>query len=61
MQTIKERTLDFIKSLPDECTLDDIMEALWVQRKILVGQQQIKDGHFLSHEEAKKRFEKWLK
>lgn len=61
MQTVKELTIDIIKKLPDESTIDDIMEALWVRKKILIGQQQIKDGRWVTHEEAKKRLEKWLK
>ena len=61
MQTIKERTIDIIKKLPEESTIDDIMETLWVQKKILIGQKQIKDGRWVSHEEAKKRLDQWLK
>jgi predicted transcriptional regulator len=32
-----------------------------VRKKILIGQKQIKDGRWVTHEEAKKRLEKWLK
>lgn len=59
--TIKEMTLETIKKLPDSCSLDDIMEILWVQKKILLGQQQLKSGQGIAHEEAKKQLEKWLK
>ena len=51
--TIKEMTLETIKKLPDSCSLDDIMEILWVQKKILLGQQQLKSGQGIPHEEAK--------
>ena len=61
MQTVKEPTVDIIKKLPDDSTIYDIMEALWVRKKILIGQQQIKDGRWVTNEEAKKRLEKWLK
>jgi hypothetical protein len=59
--TIKEMTLETIKKLPDSCSLDDIMEILWVQKKILLGQQQLKSGQGITHKEAKKQLEKWLK
>ncbi len=61
MQTVKNLTIETIQKLPDSCSLDDIMEILWVQKKILVGQEQIKSGKGISHEQAKKRLEKWLK
>lgn len=61
MDTIKERTLEVIRQLPDACSFDDVMEALWVQRKIFIGQEQIKDGKGIPHEEVKQRLEKWLK
>lgn len=61
MQTVKEMSLETIKKLPDSCSLDDIMEVLWLQKKILLGQEQLKAGQGISHTEAKKRLEKWLK
>ncbi len=60
MQT-KEKTLELIQNLPDSCSFDDVMEALWVQRKIFIAQEQIKAGKGISHEEAKRRLEKWLR
>ncbi len=60
MQT-KDQTLELIQRLPDSCSFDDVMEALWVQRKIFIAQEQIKAGEGISHEEAKKRLEQWLK
>ena len=61
MENVKEATIDIIKSLPEQCTLDDIMEVLWLRRKILIGQQQLLSGQGITHEEAKKRLEKWLR
>ncbi len=61
MQTVKELSLEAIQKLPDTCSLDDIMEILWVQKKILMGQEQIESGRGISHKAAKKRLGKWLK
>ena len=61
MTNVKEKTLELVQTLPDECSFDDVMEALWVQRKIFIGQEQIRLGQGVSHEEAKQRLEKWLR
>ena len=58
--TVKEMSLETIKNMPDDSTIDDIMETLYVQRKILVGQAEIDAGKGVPHEEAMKLLEKWL-
>lgn len=58
MQT-KEIAKNIIDHLPDESTLDDIIHALYVKAKFGHGEQQIKDGKGVSHEEAKIRLQKW--
>ncbi len=60
-KSIKELSLEIIKKMPDSTTLDDIMETLWVQKKIITGREQIKAGQGISHEDAKRRLKKWLK
>lgn len=61
MQTVKDLSIKTIKKLPNSCSLDDIMETLWIQKKILIGQEQIRSGQGISHDEAKKRLKKWLR
>ena len=61
MRTVKKETIKLIQRLPDECSMDDIIETLWIRKKIMKGQEQIKAGKGISHEEAKKRLKKWLK
>ena len=61
MRTMKQHSLAIIQRLPDDCTIEEIMETLWVQRKIVTGREQIQAGRSISHEEAKRRLGKWLK
>ena len=61
MQTVKQQTIELLAKLPDESSLDDILEVIWVQKKILTAQEQIRAGQGITHEEAKKRLEKWMK
>ena len=56
----KEKVLNFIKSLPDDLSVEEITYRLYVNERIFKAQQQIKDGNFLTHEDAKERMKKWL-
>ena len=61
MLTIKKDVISLVEKLPENSTLEDIMEHLYVKQKILKGQKQLKEGHFYTHEEAKEIMGKWLK
>lgn len=58
---IKEGAISLIKNLPDDSTLEDIMEHLYVKQKILKGQKQLKTRQFYTHEEAREMMKEWLK
>lgn len=60
MKTIKENVEKMIRSLPDDSTVEDIQYHLYVLDKIQKGQEAIRDGHGISHEEAKARLSKWI-
>jgi len=57
----KQQILDAVKNLPDEFSIDELMERLLVLDVIEKGMQQVKEGKVVSSQEARKRFEKWLK
>ncbi|MBU0568751.1 hypothetical protein KJ693_08865 [bacterium] len=61
MPAIKETVISLVKKLPENSTLEDIMEHLYVQQKILKGQKQLETGQFYTHEEAKEIMKEWLK
>jgi len=50
-----------MKELPKEATILDAMEKLFLLYKIEKGIKQADSGRKISHEEAIKRMEKWLK
>ncbi len=56
MQVIKEEAIHLIKSLPEDCSWDDIIYEFYVKKKIELGLDAVKDGKVISHEEVKKRF-----
>ena len=61
MSTIKEEVISLVKKMPENTTLEDIMERIYVKQKILKGQKQLESGQFYTHEEAKEIMNEWLK
>ena len=58
---VKEKAKSLIDKLPDNTTIDDIIHALYIQAKLERAEKSIREGKGISHEEAKKRLQKWLK
>lgn len=61
MATDKENIISMLKELPDDISLDEIIEAIYIRQKILKGLKDSEEGNFYTHEEAKEILEKWLK
>ena len=61
MPTIKESVISLLKDMPENSTLEDIMETIYVKQKILKGQRQLESSQFYTHEEAKEIMKQWLK
>lgn len=50
-----------VQGLPEDAAIEDAMEKLLFIAKIEMGLQQADSGQTISHDEVKKRVEKWLK
>ena len=57
----KEKVLQSIQDLPNEFSLDDLVEKLILLEKIELGLQQVKEGKVVSNAKAKQKLKKWLK
>ena len=53
-----QTTLD---EMPEEFSLDDLVERLILLQSFEQGRRQYAEGKTLTHEEAGKRLEKWLR
>ncbi len=51
----KERVLEAVRDLPDDATVEDVMERLYFLAKVEEGLRQTEAGETVSHEEAKRR------
>ena len=57
----KSQILDTIQAMPDDLSIDDLIERLVVLQKIEEGQKQAREGGVYTEEEAKVKLGKWLK
>jgi predicted transcriptional regulator len=57
----KAQLLETIQDMPEEFSVDELMERLMILQKIEEGQLQIQAGQYYTEEEAKNKLEKWLK
>ena len=60
MATEKENVIEMIKNLPDDISMEDIVEAIYVRKKIEKGLKDSEEGNLYTHEEAKELLKKWL-
>ncbi len=61
MATEKENIIEMIKALPNDVSMEDIIEAIYIRQKIQKGMKDSEEGRLFTHEEAKERLAKWLK
>jgi predicted transcriptional regulator len=57
----KDKAIEAIKSLPDEFSIEELMDRLIFLNKIETGLRQAQQGETYSHEEAKRMVkEDWV-
>jgi hypothetical protein len=56
----RDAIIDMIRTLPDGATTGDVMDALFVRRKIELGLQQLDAGEGIPHDVAMKRLDRWM-
>ena len=44
--SIKESVMKFLVEQPDDISLEEIQDYLYVKQKILKGQKALRDGHY---------------
>jgi predicted transcriptional regulator len=60
MKTVKKNVEQMLQNLPNNSAIEDIQYRLYILDKISKGQQDIRDGKGISHQEAKARLSKWI-
>lgn len=57
----KSVVIKSIQELPDNLSFDQLMERLLLLFKVEEGLRDLREGKFLTLEDAKQKHEKWLK
>ena len=58
--TLKSKMESLIRNLPENASIEDAIERLFLLHKIEKGIEQADAGLTVSHEQARKRLRKWL-
>ena len=59
MTVIKEQVLEMVKRLPDNFSIDDILDEIYFKSQVDAGLQELDEGKGISHEEVERRLSKW--
>jgi len=59
--TTKEKVIQAVQSLPEDASIEDAMERLFLLAKIERGLQQADAGQLIPHDDVKERMAKWLR
>lgn len=59
--TTKEKVVQIVEALPDDASIEDAMERLFLLAKIERGIQQADAGQLIPHDKVKERMAKWLR
>lgn len=57
--TLKQKVIDSIDKLPENASLDEIMERIYFIHKIEVGLKQSDHGNVVKHEEVLDKIDQW--
>jgi hypothetical protein len=56
----KDKVRQVIDALPEDVDLDALLEKLYLLKKIEIAEEQLAQGHGVSHDDAKRRLGRWL-
>ena len=58
--TSKESVLQTIRELPEDASLEEILDAVLLRLKVERSKRQIQQGQGIAHDEVRERMAKWL-
>jgi len=59
--TTKEKLIKAVEDLPDDASIEDVMDRLLFLAKVEKGLEQADKGLTISHNDVKEKMSKWLK
>nr|AAU83771.1 hypothetical protein GZ33H6_20 [uncultured archaeon GZfos33H6] len=58
---VREKVIKMIEELPEDITVSDIMAELYLRQNVDEGLKELDEGKGVSHEEAKRRLNRWIR
>ena len=59
--TLKREVIQALDRLPDDLTLDDIIDCAILVSKVRCGVAQLERGETITHEDVKRQLSRWLR
>ena len=56
---MKELVMQVTKDMPDDATIEEILEAILVKLSVMKGLKDIEDGKFTTQEDLLKEIKEW--
>lgn len=60
MRLTKEHVIELVMAMPDDATVEDVMEELFFKLQVDEGLAQLDRGESIPHEEVERRLARWL-
>ncbi|HAJ80643.1 MAG TPA: hypothetical protein DCO75_12830 [Fibrobacteres bacterium] len=60
MNKEKDQVIEIIRQLPDESTVDDIMEELYFRMQVDRGIKELDEEKGIPHQDVRDRLSRWL-
>ena len=60
MKSVKEEIREWLDTLPDGVSFEEVQHHLYVRQTIERGLQDVEEGRAVSQAEAERRLSKWL-
>lgn len=59
MINLKETAIQAIKELPEDTTLENIIQAIYIKAKAIAGMKEIEEGKYQTSEALRNEVENW--
>ncbi|MEO6811401.1 MAG: hypothetical protein ABI353_20005 [Isosphaeraceae bacterium] len=56
----RDAVLEIVRTLPEESTLEEILEEIQILAAIRRGEEAVREGRVVDHEDVKRRLVVWL-
>jgi len=61
MSAVKQEIQHLLRTLPEDCTYEDVQYHLYVLEKVKRGLDDVEQGRVITQEEVEQHLSRWLK